>query len=399
MTDASLACHVCGASPLRLLDGSGEFSMVSSDCRPSPWRGPLAVCPACATVVKPLDAAWSEATAAIYARYDIYHQSNGQEQPTFVDGRATPRSAALLRWLEAKKPFRPEGILSDAGCGNGAFLRVFSSAHPSWRLRGLEWGERHHDEVKAIPGVECFDSSGLSGLCGTNDAVSMIHVLEHIPDPGQALGLVREHLAPDGVLILLVPDHTLNPFDLAIADHCTHFGSDSLVSLLEDSGFEVLAIDRGAAIPKEIAAVARPSARRGRTASGADGATRDALTSLRFLTSLLGVAGAISRDEPVGIFGTSVGGIWLASQQGVRTGFFVDEDPSRLGKELMGLPVYAPADVPAGSSIVVPLAPSVADAVISRLGPIMRGSKLIGPCDRTCEDAPPDTGTPPCQHP
>ena len=69
----------------------------------------------------------------------------------------------------------------------------------------------------------------------------------------------------------------------------------------------------------------------------------------------------------VGVFGTSIAATWLAQHLADRIAFFVDEDPTRIGRSHFGRPIIAPADIPAGSSVVLPLAPVVAKAVNERL--------------------------------
>lgn len=364
---ASPACHVCGEGPLEEIPGLGALATVSSDCRPAPWRGEIHLCPACGTVQKLIDENWRLAAAAIYDEYALYHQSRGAEQPTFQDGNANPRSEAFLRWALAAASFPASGLLADVGCGNGGFLRSLSKLRPGWRLRGLEWGERHREVVSSIPGVECFDPSGLDGLSGIHDAVAMVHVLEHIPGPVRALALVRERLALGGVLLALVPDHSSNPFDLIIADHCTHFTPLTLERSLAQAGFGIVAMDAGKAIPKEIAVLARRAHPTPGPLPDIASSRRDAESALGFLGRMLALAGETTSRGPAGIFGTSIGGVWLASHLGDKAGFFVDEDQTRVGRSLMGLPVLSPKQVPRGARVLLPLAPAVAQAVRTRL--------------------------------
>lgn len=377
-------CHVCGAASLRPLPGLEDLGLVSSDCRPLDFRFGLVLCPECGLVQKRVDEAWRAATARIYEEYCIYHQSGGLEQPVFqTGGAAQPRSVRLLDWALEQVGLPEHGLLADVGCGNGGFLRAFAERRPGWRLRGLEWGGRHCDAVLGIPGVEAFDPEGLAGLSGRHDAIALVHVLEHLPGPRTALAQLRECLEPGGVLLILVPDHTRNPFDLVIADHCTHFSAKSLERELRLAGFTVEALAAGTAIAKELAVVARRGA--GQPAPSATSATaletadarREAAEAVAFLGAVLAQAKAAAQDGPVGIFGTSIGGVWLASQLGAGAAFFVDEDESRVGRDLMGLPVLRPEGIPGGAAVVLPLAPAVAKAVIQRLAPRLPGVRWL----------------------
>ena len=68
-----------------------------------------------------------------------------------------------------------------------------------------------------------------------------------------------------------------------------------------------------------------------------------------------------------GIFGTSIAGTWLAGAMEDAIDFFVDEDPSRVGKDHMGKPILHPSQVPAGAKVYFALAPSIAGKVAARV--------------------------------
>jgi hypothetical protein len=76
----------------------------------------------------------------------------------------------------------------------------------------------------------------------------------------------------------------------------------------------------------------------------------------------------VARQQPFGIFGTSIAAAWLFGELSEVTQFFVDEDPNRIGGEYMGRPIYHPHDVPPGSHVFVGLAPELAEHIRARLG-------------------------------
>ena len=71
--------------------------------------------------------------------------------------------------------------------------------------------------------------------------------------------------------------------------------------------------------------------------------------------------------ERVGVFGTSIGGNWLLGVLGEKIAFFVDEDPGRSGSTYRDRPVYAPAQVPAGCGVLMPLPHALARKIALRL--------------------------------
>lgn len=369
-TDAA-RCHLCGADSLQACEGYASLRRVTSDCRP--WRagGRLAVCAICGAVQTPVTQAWRDEASAIYAGYAIYRQSGGAEQLAFDpnSGQAIPRSRKLLEWVSAQGELAARGRLLDIGCGNGGLLRSFHEIYPSWSLMGTELDERNRPSVLAIPGVVGFHSGGLDEVRGRFDLVSMVHVLEHIPNPAEFLTRVGNRLASDGLLLVEVPDFQQNPFELLIADHCSHFTLDRLAALLEGAGYTVHAAT-ASYVPKEISILAQvgtgaggPRARRGTAGEVAEGVA----LALEWLRGMVARAREVSAGSRVGVFGTAIAGSWLFGEIEEAVAFFVDEDPHRVGKPYLARPVLHPRDVPPDSHVLIPLAPGIAAAIAERL--------------------------------
>ena len=126
----------------------------------------------------------------------------------------------------------------DVGCGNGAMLRAFSQAAPGWSLAGTELSDKYRRLVEGIPGVESLYTCPPAEVPGQFDLVSMIHVLEHIPRPAAFLARLLPKLVPGGLLVVELPHHVANPFELLIADHCTHFAAATAAAVLERPGWK-----------------------------------------------------------------------------------------------------------------------------------------------------------------
>jgi SAM-dependent methyltransferase len=364
-------CHLCGAGPLDLVPDYGGLGRVTSDCKPWPRGGWLGVCPGCAAVQKVIDPAWHEECAAIYRAYTIYHQSGGVEQPVFAPetGAAASRSSRLVGQLTAHVGLPETGRLLDVGSGNGALLRAFHQAAPRWALVGTELGDKYRAEVESIPGVEAFYNCPAGDVPGRFTMVSMIHVLEHVPGPGQFLEDLGRKLNEGGLLLLEVPDHRQNPFELLIADHASHFTAEALAAVVESAGFEVIAAARNW-VPKEISLVARKAAGNPPRRPSETPAAVLAAVSLRvrWLRSVTEAARGVRRDGPFGVLGTSIAGTWLFQELDGEVDFFVDEDPHRAGRQYLGRPIYAPAQVPPGGRVFIALPHPIAAHVRERLG-------------------------------
>jgi SAM-dependent methyltransferase len=321
-------------------------------------------------VQKPADAAFLGEIDEIYRSYTIYHQAAGAEQAVFEQSSGLPasRSVKLLDTFRTHANLGPAGRMLDVGCGNGATIRAFGQVAPGWTKAGTEFDAKYRAEVESIPHTEPLHVGPVETVPGSFDVITMIHVLEHIVDPIGVLEKLRGKLSPGGLLLIEVPHHPANPFELLIADHRTHFTADSLTRALAAAGFEVAAVAEDW-IPKELSVVARPA----RGVRGTPPRTDVAAARGRVATSLAWLGGTANRlrslgaGGPVGLFGTSIAGTWLAAEAGDRFSFFVDEDPHRAGRTYLGKPVHAPADIPPESRIFVGLPPAVAAGICARL--------------------------------
>jgi 2-polyprenyl-3-methyl-5-hydroxy-6-metoxy-1,4-benzoquinol methylase len=347
---------------------------VTSDIKPWPAGGRLRVCRHCGAGQKPDDSDWRREIGDIYRAYDIYHQSGGREQAVFDPalGRPTLRSDRVLSALEATTGgLAPEGRLLDVGCGKGALLSAAAERAPGWRLYGQDLSDSAAPALQKIPGFRRLFVQPLETLSPGFDIVSMIHALEHFPDPVAALSAAAALTTDDGLLLVQVPDAERNPFDLAVADHRTHFTKRSLAALAARCDLEPLLLS-AEAVPKELTLIARrrkegcaPVA--AKAPSVADDPGDWAAAHVAVLSAYAALAAQPPQDAVVGVFGTAVAAVWLYGTAPGRVSFFVDEDPARIGGRCFGLPILAPRDVPAGAHLLVPLAPAVAGPVLDRL--------------------------------
>lgn len=366
---AGQVCCVCGEAKLLAVAGFPDLVRVTSDVRPWPTGGALGVCSHCSAIQKAPDARWLVEIAAIYADYDPYRLSSGLEQAVFAPGTGRPsrRSDCLVGGLRQAAPLPSTGRLLDIGCGNGVLLAAFARAMAGWDLAGHDLDNRNLAALQAIPGFSELLTGSLDRVRGSFDLVSMIHSLEHFPDPATALSEARRLLAPDGLLLVQVPDAAANPFDLTVADHRTHFTATTLERLAQRCGLSIIQLSAGGIVPKELTLIARRGQEAAlRPTSVPAGVPAWVGEHVAWLKQLVALAKAIP-DQRFGVFGTAVGATWLYGQFSERIAFFLDEDPARLGAFCFDRPVFAPADAPLGVPVVMPLAPGIGEDVARRL--------------------------------
>jgi len=364
-----MKCHVCNSLSIASIPGGETLKRVTSDCRPWSQGVRLAVCRSCGTIQAAVDRRWQEDVDLVYASYAVYHQGQGAEQAVFdqASGQSAFRSARILERLLSLRPLPPTGRLLDVGCGNGALLRTFSRMAPRWGLAGTELDGRCRDRVEAIANVEKLYTCALSDVPGTFDLVTLVHALEHIVHPQEFLADLRYKLAPGGWLVVEVPDFRSNPFDLLVADHCTHFTEATLTALLLAAGYELVHVTADW-VPKELTVVAK-AARQAQPPAPAEARADAALVEdrLTWLNHVVSHAGRLARQGPLGILGTSIAATWLFQELNAEVAFFVDEDPHRRGRPFLGRPVLDPRDAPEGAVGFIPLPPGLARAVARRL--------------------------------
>lgn len=159
----------------------------------------------------------------------------------------------------------PRRVL-DVGCGTGDLVRSLADA--GWDAHGTEPSAEIAAAGRAlgldieIKPARMYLHDWLAAGHPRFGAVTLINVLEHVPDP---IGLLRDIagvLAPGGRLVLRVPND-FNPLQMAALralggepwwvvspDHLNYFDHASLRSVVERLGFEV--VDQSADFPMEL---------------------------------------------------------------------------------------------------------------------------------------------------
>ncbi|MBI3044295.1 MAG: class I SAM-dependent methyltransferase [Betaproteobacteria bacterium] len=354
---------------LHEIAGFRQLPRVTSDSKPFRQGGRLFVCESCGMAQKIADAEWLGETAEIYRDYEMYHQSAANDQPVFdpVSGRPSGRCEVLARRLLEAGVLPASGALLDVGAGSGAMLAAFSAACRGWTLFGLDLDDRKQQALAAIPRFERLFTVPIEQLPRQFDLVTLIHSLEHFPDPLTTLRALRGKIAPGGRLFVEVNNVERQPFDLVVADHLCHFTPRSLAFMAARAGYGAESA-RTDWVNKEISllAAAEPGTSKSES-SDARAAIGKVESEVAWLGGMLEHARALAEGARFGIFGTSVAATWLAAGLGDAVAFFVDEDPAREGRAHLGRPIFKPSQVPQGAIVYLAFAREIADAIRGRL--------------------------------
>jgi SAM-dependent methyltransferase len=188
---------------------------------------------------------------------------------TYYSKYEMPTSQANLaetaRFLAGNIP--SDTVVLDMGCGDGAFLKEmhalgftelvgFDQSPGLERTKELGFGRFYNASV-----WDFLAEAEAKGEVGIN-AVVMVNVLEHVPEPLTLLTRLQQVLPPDGVLCITVPNdfsplqnaflkvkgHA--PWFVCLPDHVNYFTFASLGTALKQTGFEI--VNQSALYPLEL---------------------------------------------------------------------------------------------------------------------------------------------------
>jgi len=139
-----------------------------------------------------------------------------------------------------------KGALLDYGAGTGAFLEV--AQKDGWITTGVEPSNLARQQAER-KNVSLFSPDNPKSFAKNNhySAITLWHVLEHLPDLNQSLQNFHNWLKPGGTLVIAVPNH--ESFDakkykenwaaLDLPLHLYHFSKSDIRALAQKHYFEV----------------------------------------------------------------------------------------------------------------------------------------------------------------
>jgi 2-polyprenyl-3-methyl-5-hydroxy-6-metoxy-1,4-benzoquinol methylase len=137
--------------------------------------------------------------------------------------------------------------LLDVGCGNGTLPGLLKQR--GFRPVGVDFSEEAARVAQTEHGVRVVVGSLEQARFPSEsfDIVTLFHVMEHVSDPRGVLGEVARVLRSNGVVVLQVPNIDSWQFKalgakwygLDIPRHVIDYSTQSILKLLDDSGFAV----------------------------------------------------------------------------------------------------------------------------------------------------------------
>jgi SAM-dependent methyltransferase len=196
-----------------------------------------AICDCCGFVFQPVDKLLQELDDFYSVDYRLIYQ--GSEAPTTKDRLIqSARSAHLVSLLAANRIPSIQRAL-DVGSSSGILMLKLQERF-GCQVVGVEPGSAYRQQAQD-QGLMVYPSLEEMAVVedGRFNLISLVHVLEHLPDPLQTLNeLRRKWLAPGGWLLLEVPNlYTHDSLELA---HLSAFSRHSLRQMAVRAGFSVV---------------------------------------------------------------------------------------------------------------------------------------------------------------
>lgn len=186
----------------------------------------------------------------------------GSQDPSNKD--LTVQKARAEALVEILREFGVDNIdrFADIGSSSGLLLEEIKEAFNS-QVIGVEPGEayRNYAENRGLKVYESLERVKQAGEPAF-DLVSMIHVVEHLPNPVNYLKQLRESfLTSNGKILIEVPN--LYAHDCFEVAHLISFSRHTLFQMMQKAGYTTLFIQphgrpRSSLIPLYITLLARP---------------------------------------------------------------------------------------------------------------------------------------------
>jgi hypothetical protein len=210
--------------------------------------------------------------------------------------------------------------------------------------------------------------SGMVGHTGCGALVLRAGTHSHL---GTVLGDIRALLRPGGLFYFIVPNLYANWADFIVADHVNHFSRGSLATMLARAGFGDIEID-DSSHASAFVVMCRRKETAPEAISDAPASSQAVEELARFWSTarqrISEQEGGLAPDARFAIYGAGIYGNFILSCLAGpdRVACFLDQNRFLQGKQLNGVPIVHPADVPDDvAAVFVGLNPLNARRIIS----------------------------------
>jgi SAM-dependent methyltransferase len=244
------ACPICGSKDVEILCNL-KFKLLEAVDLPDNYD--LVICNECEFVYAD-SSATQEQYDVFYRDHSVYENGasvsdKAKYKAIFeglikLDKRDCLLEAFVANGVKMRKKLNKTDRILEIGFANGELLIMLKNE--GYNVYGLDPSKFCVDELNAR-GITAFQGSiGNHSVTEKFDFIILSHVMEHILDVDSAMKSIRHLLADGGSVYIETPDmeqyneNNVTPFKYIDIEHINHFGTYSLVNLVESYGFKVM---------------------------------------------------------------------------------------------------------------------------------------------------------------
>jgi SAM-dependent methyltransferase len=262
--------------------------------------------------------------------------------------------------LLSKVNLAPGALILDYGCAKSTTLKLLTRSRPDLVPHLFDVSEMYVPFWQLFAPAENWATyKPKPEWRGRFEVVTSFFAFEHVSDPRVELASIAALLKTDGIFYCIVPNVYANTADFVVADHVHHYSPSSLERLLTEQGFTAIEVDDQAHHSAFVVTARKSEGTVAGPASGPNDGLRDRVTEMAAYWA--GFAEKVSTFERAhgttgraAIYGSGFYGTFVVTclQKRNRVSCFIDRNPFRQGKTLLGLPIVAPEELPADVTLV-----------------------------------------------
>jgi 2-polyprenyl-3-methyl-5-hydroxy-6-metoxy-1,4-benzoquinol methylase len=192
-----ITCNACGADRFRPISVAGDWTIGSCGSCGLVYVNP-------APFFDPTDEFSEMSLDFIYTQY--MHQPITDSILAFERDQLAANAGELARLAEGKGEANGRVRFLDIGCGSGASVRA--AADRGWEAMGIDIDpmlvRKGREELGVDLRCTLITECGLPP--GQFDFIKLRDVIEHLPNPNEALLAITELLAPGGIALIVTPN-------------------------------------------------------------------------------------------------------------------------------------------------------------------------------------------------
>ena len=181
-----------------------------------------------------------------YYQSEDYLSHNKEKKGLFSNIYNLVRNRAVKQKFDLITGYTAKGFILDIGCGTGEVLHYFSKK--GWVVTGIEPAANARNFAIEQYALPVYDENQIERLPSKSfDVITLWHVLEHVPQPGERMEQIKRLLKDNGVIFIALPNH--KSWDAKrfgafwagwdVPRHLFHFSRKSFSFLAARHGFKI----------------------------------------------------------------------------------------------------------------------------------------------------------------